>query len=465
MSNDWPIVCLSDFVSIKHGFAFKGEFFSDTPTKDILVTPGNFAVGGGFKSDKLKYYNGPVPEDYILNPDDLLVTMTDLSKQSDTLGFSALVPSHPSNQYLHNQRVGLVTFKNLGLDKFYLFFLLRSQEYRHHVISSATGSTVKHTSPSRIISFELRLPPLPVQIEIGRALKYLEDKIQLNQQISKTLEKTAEAIFKSWFVDFEPTKAKIAVLDAGGTEEDALLAAMTAISGKNNAELEQFKNVSPEQYEKLKSTAELFPSEMQDSELGGIPKGWSCLSLDGIAHYQNGLALQRYRPESDEDDFLPVVKIAQLRQGYTDGKEKASVNINPACILENGDVVFSWSGSLIVDIWNGGKAALNQHLFRVSSSNFPKWFYYLYTKHHLASFQSIAAAKAVTMGHINRRHLTEALCAVPLDEHLAVFNSTFQSLLDLGSNLVLEAKTLETLRDTLLPRLLSGEIDVSAITD
>lgn len=291
----------------------------------------------------------------------------------------------------------------------------------------------------------------------------LDKKIKINRKINQTLEQIAQAIFKSWFIDFEPTKAKIAVLDAGGTEEDALLAAMTAISGKNNAELEQYKNVSPEQYDKLKSTAELFPSEMQDSELGGIPKGWSCLSLDGIAHYQNGLALQRYRPESDEDDFLPVVKIAQLRQGYTDGKEKASVNINPACILENGDVVFSWSGSLIVDIWNGGKAALNQHLFRVSSSNFPKWFYYLYTKHHLASFQSIAAAKAVTMGHINRRHLTEALCAVPLDEHLAVFNSTFQSLLDLGSNLVLEAKTLETLRDTLLPRLLSGEIEVSTV--
>ena len=341
----------------------------------------------------------------------------------------------------------------------YVYYLMRSIDFSTFNV----GTGVPTLNRNHLSSVDVTVLDEASEIYVTKCLGSLDDKIQLNHQINQTLEEIAQAIFKSWFVDFEPTKAKIAVLDSGGTEEDALLAAMTAISGKNNAELEQFKNVSPEQYDKLKSTAELFPSEMQDSELGEIPNGWSCLSLDQIAHYQNGLALQKHRPENDSEDFLPVVKIAQLRQGYTDGKEKASVSINPACILENGDVVFSWSGSLIVDIWNGGKASLNQHLFRVSSSNFPKWFYYLYTKHHLASFQSIAAAKAVTMGHINRRHLTEALCAVPLDEHLAVFNSTFQSLLDLGSSLVLEAKTLETLRDTLLPRLLSGEIDVSTI--
>jgi type I restriction enzyme S subunit len=109
-----------------------------------------------------------------------------------------------------------------------------------------------------------------------------------------------------------------------------------------------------------------------------IPEGWSIKPLDGIATYQNGLALQKFRPEN-ENDFLPVVKIAQLKKGFSDGEEKASPNIKPECIIDNGDVVFSWSGSLMVDIWCGGKAALNQHLFKVSSTKYPKWLYYKYT--------------------------------------------------------------------------------------
>ncbi len=130
MNSEWSVRCLKELVSIKHGFAFKGEFFSDEPTTDILVTPGNFAVGGGFKSDKLKYYKGPIPEEYILKPNDLIVTMTDLSKQADTLGFSALVPVHLSERYLHNQRIGLVEINEADLDKFFLYYLLSAVQMR-----------------------------------------------------------------------------------------------------------------------------------------------------------------------------------------------------------------------------------------------------------------------------------------------------------------------------------------------
>ena len=193
----------------------------------------------------------------------------------------------------------------------------------------------------------------------------------------------AQAIFKSWFVDFEPVKAKIAALEAGGNEDDALLAAMQAISGRSLCDadasaaggspaaaganqLARLQAEQPEQYAELSATAALFPAAMQESELGEVPEGWSTLSLDTVANYQNGLALQKFRPEN-EDDFIPVVKIAQLKKGYADGEEKASPNIKPECIIDNGDVVFSWSGSLVVDLWCGGKAALNQHLFKVTS--------------------------------------------------------------------------------------------------
>lgn len=179
-------------------------------------------------------------------------------------------------------------------------------------------------------------------------------------------------------------------------------------------------------------------------------------ALDEIAHYQNGLALQKFRPENE---FLPVVKIAELKKGYADGSEKASVNIKPECIIDNGDVIFSWSGSLVVDFWCGGKAALNQHLFKVTSDNHPKWFYYLYTKHHLAEFQRIAQDKAVTMGHIKREHLSKAFCVVP-DKLFLSEIKMFENLLSQVINNRLENFNLQEVRDGLLPKLLSGELEV-----
>ncbi|MGB2130646.1 MAG: restriction endonuclease subunit S, partial [Marinobacterium sp.] len=242
----------------------------------------------------------------------------------------------------------------------------------------------------------------------------------------------------------------------------ALLAAMQVISGKDADQLAQMQSEQPEQYAELRATAELFPSAMHDSELGEIPEGWACLALDTVAKYQNGLALQKFRPENDHE-YLPVVKIAQLKKGYADGIEKASPNIKPDCIIGDGDVVFSWSGSLMVDTWCGGKAALNQHLFKVTSKSYPKWLYYYFTKHHLDEFQRIAAAKAVTMGHIKREHLKAALCAVPCEELIKVGTMVIGSLIDKQIEGRLESKNLAQLRDTLLPKLLSGELTLPEI--
>jgi type I restriction enzyme, S subunit len=162
MSNNWSEKKLGEFVTIEHGFAFKGEFFSDEPPGDILVTPGNFRVGGGFKNDKPKYYRGSVPENYVLSPGDLIVTMTDLSKEGDTLGYPAIVPDVPGVRFLHNQRIGKVLRRpSADIDFKFLFYRLCARDYRHEVLASATGTTVKHTSPARItafVSFALTIP-------------------------------------------------------------------------------------------------------------------------------------------------------------------------------------------------------------------------------------------------------------------------------------------------------------------
>jgi type I restriction enzyme S subunit len=201
--SEWKTYRLGDHIHVKHGFAFKGQFFSDEPTENILLTPGNFNIGGGFKSGKLKYYDGEIPEDYILSEGDILITMTDLSKAGDTLGYSAKIPPHSGITYLHNQRLGLVELLNDELDLEYIYWLLRTRRYQYYIVSTATGSTVRHTSPKRIYGYEFDAPSdKEEQRQIAAILSSLDDKIELNLQMNQTLEKMAQAIFKEWFVDF-----------------------------------------------------------------------------------------------------------------------------------------------------------------------------------------------------------------------------------------------------------------------
>lgn len=356
-----------------------------------------------------------------------------------------------------NQDVKALVPKSEDITPYYLLaWLISSRELLLGKVEN-TGIGAGKLDTKILQDLDVPVPPKAELLRLELFSKALDDKIILNQNINHTLEQMAQALFKSWFVDFEPVKAKMAVLEAGGSQEDATLATMTAISGKDADALAIFERENPEQYAELKATAELFPSAMQESELGEIPEGWSIKPLDGIATYQNGLALQKFRPEN-ENDFLPVVKIAQLKKGFSDGEEKASPNIKPECIIDNGDVVFSWSGSLMVDIWCGGKAALNQHLFKVSSTKYPKWLYYKYTAHHLIEFQRIAEAKAVTMGHIKREHLSQAKCLMPSSETVHAFTPFFEPVLNKVISNRLETRKLENIRDTLLPKLLSGEI-------
>ena len=210
-AHEWRDVTLGDLIDIRHGFAFKGKFIHVEHKGNRLLTPGNFAIGGGFKRDKFKYYDGPVDEEYILQEGDLVVTMTDLSKQSDTLGYPAVVPKcTDGGRYLHNQRLGKVVLReSTELHTGFLYYLMCSTQYRNEVLASATGTTVKHTSPDRIRRFNFRLPPLSQQHDIAHILGTLDDKIELNRRMNQTLEAMARALFKSWFVDFDPVRAKM----------------------------------------------------------------------------------------------------------------------------------------------------------------------------------------------------------------------------------------------------------------
>ena len=197
--------------------------------------------------------------------------------------------------------------------------------------------------------------------------------------------------------------------------------------------------------------------------LQSLPDGWKLASLIDIADYLNGLAMQKYRPSTDEIG-IPVLKIKELRQGCCDdNSEFCSPSIKSDYIIHDGDVIFSWSGSLLVDFWCGGVCGLNQHLFKVSSIKYDKWFYYAWTKHHLDRFIAVAADKATTMGHIKRDELAKAEVLIPNEADYKRIGALLQPIYDLIISNRIENKKLAETRDSLLPKLMSGEIDMSEV--
>ena len=302
-----------------------------------------------------------------------------------------------------------------------------SAEGQHQLLANTSQVGVPSIAKpvSYLRTLRIPVPPLPEQRAIAHILGTVDDKIELSQRMNATLEAMAQALFRSWFVDFDPVRAKMEGRGTGLPKE----------------------------------ISDLFPDRLVDSELGEIPDGWNLKSLDSLARFQNGLALQKYRPVQNEPR-LPVVKIAQLRAGEPNSGEWARATIKPECIIDDGDVVFSWSGSLLVRTWCGGPAALNQHLFKVTSETHPKWYCLHSILSHSREFQRIAADKATTMGHIRRHHLTDALCVVPPDFVIDGVSGLLEDLRQRQVGNEVASRTLATLRDTLLPQLVSGAMRV-----
>lgn len=270
-----------------------------------------------------------------------------------------------SNPVCTNQGFRSLVIKD-GFDPLFIYYLLLANI--DYLKSNANGSTFQELSGSVLKNLEFRIPSLETQKEIAHILGTLDDKIELNRRMNKTLEDIAQALFKHWFIDFE------------------------------------FPNEEGRPY---KSSG----GEMVDSELGQIPIGWRVGSLNEIASFLNGLALQKYPPNGTDD--LPVIKISQLNSGNTYNADRANSSVPTEYRVDNGDVLFSWSGSIDIKLWGGAKGALNQHIFKVTSERFPKWFYYFWTKEHLSYFKEIAASKATTMGHIKREHLCRVKAVIP----------------------------------------------------
>lgn len=293
------------------------------------------------------------------------------------------------------QRTYVLTARN-NINTKFLYYSL--SQFLKDFKALSRGTATKFLTASILNTFKLSIPQIAEQKKIAAILSSLDQKIETNRKINARLEELAQAIFKSWFIDFEPFGGK-------------------------------------------------------------MPADWELKSLSGIANYLNGLAMQKYSPINNHDK-LPVLKIKELGEGrINDNSDFCSkANIGSDHIIENGDIIFSWSGTLLVKIWTGGKCGLNQHLFKVTSNQYPKWFYYFWTLHHNAEFKRIAKDKAVTMGHIKREELDKALVSVPpldiMHRISGIMDPIFNQLISTN----LESARLSALRDTLLPKLMSGEL-------
>ena len=301
--------------------------------------------------------------------------------------------------------------KNKILPEFLKYYLENPSIKKYIQTTYTSGSVIPRIILKDFKKFPINYPDIANQKKIIGVLKSIDEKIAINEEINKNLTKLIDTNFKNYLLNFE------------NYSEDDLVS----------------------------------------SEFGPIPKEWEVNNLTGIANYQNGLAMQKFPPETPEDSFK-VLKIKELRQGFFDeSSDLCSKNIKEECIVYDGDVIFSWSGSLLVDIWTGGTCGLNQHLFKVTSSNFDKWFYYCWTKFYLDQFILIAKDKATTMGHIKRQHLEESLVLIPDEETYNNLTNLFKPLFEYLTKNKIEIKKLQSLRDTLLPKLMSGKIDVSKI--
>ena len=285
----------------------------------------------------------------------------------------AVVDVSNPNDYVVSTKLMVLRIKDPS--KYYLQYIyqqLISQKMLHQIneIAESRSGTFPQITFDAIKNIELTPPPLEEQKRIADIFTVLDDKIELNNQMNQTLEEIASLLYKRWFVDFEfPDDKGNPYKSSGG--------------------------------------------EMVDSELGMIPKGWEVKNLTEIAKFVNGLAMQKFRPQISEES-LPVLKIKELiSNSVSKSTERCKKNIKDEVKVFDGDIIFSWSGTLAVKIWSGGEAGLNQHLFKVTSSIYPKWLYYLIVLYNLNNFKSIASDKATTMGHINRSHLEKTYFTIP----------------------------------------------------
>ena len=283
---------------------------------------------------------------------------------------------------------------------------------------SDAGSTRAYIGITKQLDLPIYLPKIESQQKIADVLSLLDDKIELNNKINIELEQMAKTLYDYWFVQFD-------FPDANGKPYKS--------SGRKMVWNEELKRE--------------------------IPEGWAVKTLLDIANFVNGLACQKFRPNENEDSYR-VIKIREMGTGFTENSEFVSKKIPEKVVVENGDILFSWSATLDVKMWTGGRGALNQHIFKITSNDFPKSYYFFELLNYLQHFKMQAELRKTTMGHITQDHLKQSRITNPPMDLINKLDGIIKPILEKKVKLEEENQELSKLRDWLLPMLMNGQVTV-----
>lgn len=466
MSFDWPYVRLGDHCSkIGSGATPKGGKNVYLEKGDISLIRSQNVYNHGFKPEGLVYLTNNAAEkleNVSVLPGDILLNIT-----GDSVARVCLAP----NDYLParvNQHVAIIRPNPDVFDSRFIRYLLSSSAYQNHLLTLASsGATRNALTKGNIEALEVVKPSLSVQKWIADQLESLDKKIEINNEINQTIEEMAQAMFKSWFVNFEPVKAKILVLETGGSQEEATLAAMTAISGKDTDALLMFERERREQYFELKSTAELFPSGMKESDLGNIPAGW--MVNPASTHYDISIGKTPPRKEthwfSTTNDGVKWVSIRDMGIASTyisetserlthDAVENFNIKVMPA-----GTVFLSFKltiGRICITTEN---MCSNEAIAHFTAKNDRYKNYWLYHALKSFNFNQLGSTSSIATA-VNSKTIRDMRIIFPSEEISQKFIEKVSPLMKLQQEISGQISCLLQLRAALLPKFLSGEIDV-----
>ena len=410
---------LGELMDVKRGASLAGEHYA-TSGEYIRLTCGNFDYqNNSFKLNTSKdnlFYSGPVREEFIMKKGDIITPLTE--QAIGLLGSTAIIPE--DDKYIQSQDIAKIICNEDLLCPSFAFYLISSDAVKKQLSAAAQQTKIRHTSPDKIKDCTVWIPDLPTQEKIGRILSDIDSKIALNRAINQNLEALAKQLYDYWFVQFDfPNEEGKPYKSSGG------------------------KMV------------------WNDKLKRDIPEGWHCGNLFEIANFTNGLACQKFRPKTGETP-LPVIKIREMRDGFTADTEEVTPNIPDSVKVFNGDILFSWSASLEVILWAFGEGGLNQPIFEVTSANgFPKSFYYYQLLDYVDIFKKMAEARKTTMGHITQDHLQQSTIAIPDDIKIAEeFEKRISPVFEQMVKLQEEILALTKQRDELLPLLMNGQVSL-----
>jgi len=406
--SEWRLVALGDVLEIQHGFAFRGEFYDASGT-DVLLTPKNFEPSGGIDvtDRRCKRYSGPTDERFVLGDGDIVVAMTDLKQDAPILGSTGVVPN--GGRYLHNQRIGKVLIRDSDrLHRGFVPWLLNSPSVREGVRATATGATVRHTAPARICAIRAPLPSIDVQRRIAAVLSAFDELIEINERRIELLEDLARSLYREWFVHFR-------------------------FPGHEDVEL-------------------------VDSELGPIPEGWDIRGLFEVADVGFGFPFKSSRFAAAGKG--PLIRIRDLPRGRTNTFTDEEPDIRYRVI--DGDTLVGMDGEFYVRQWSGGESWLNQRVARLRPLRD------LSSRHLMLAVTGPIKAwndaiVGTTVAHLGKRHLERIRLVIPPPHLLRTAGAVLDSLAELQRSCQHQNHQLAATRDLLLPRLVTGRLDISEI--